>query len=122
LLQLAPLELVVVHVALAVGGQLDFRAGRRGLGPAQLGDDVHGPAADERDDQEAAELLLRVDRGDDGHQAQWGPSCSWPVVLVPMGGPWTTCLVSTTRTPPSTSTAKRSRPRGAGPPFFSPTR
>src|ERR1041385_5819657 len=39
-----------------------------------------------------------------------------------MGGPWMTCLVSTTSTPSSTSTPKRSRPRGAGPPFFSPTR
>src|SRR5438132_13105147 len=39
-----------------------------------------------------------------------------------MGGPWMTVLVSTVTWPPSTLTTKRSRPRGAGPPFFSPTR
>src|SRR5437879_9547004 len=53
---------------------------------------------------------------------QCGPSASCPVVLVPMGGPTMICLVSTTTCPPSTLTTKRSRPRGAGPPFFSPTR
>src|SRR3546814_1563630 len=52
---------------------------------------------------------------------QFGPSASWPVVLVPMGGPWMMVPVSTERTPPETDMAKRSRPRGAGPPFFSPT-
>src|SRR5438270_8010057 len=39
-----------------------------------------------------------------------------------MTGPCTMTLVSTVTTLPSTDTAKRSRPRGAGPPFFSPTR
>ena len=53
---------------------------------------------------------------------QWGPSDSWPVVLVPMGGPGITVLVSTTTMPFSTDAANRSMPRGAGPPFFSPTR
>src|ERR671918_3222099 len=55
---------------------------------------------------------------------QWGPSASWPVVLVPIGGPWIcpAVPVSTVRTPPSMVAAKRSMPRGAGPPFFSPTR
>src|SRR5215210_6941206 len=53
---------------------------------------------------------------------QWGPSASWPVVLVPMGGPSIGELVSTLMAPPATSTTNRSRPRGAGPPFFSPTR
>ena len=54
---------------------------------------------------------------------QWGPSASWPVVLVPIGGPWTREPVSTMKLlPPSTWAAKRSMPRGAGPPRFSPTR
>src|SRR5437764_10345487 len=39
-----------------------------------------------------------------------------------MGGPCTSLLVSTMRTPAATLTPKRSSPRGAGPPFFSPTR
>jgi hypothetical protein len=51
---------------------------------------------------------------------QWGPSASWPVVLVPMGGPGMTVPVSTVKLSPLTSMAKRSMPRGAGPPFFSP--
>src|SRR4029079_17077022 len=79
------------------------------------------PPQDEQRDDEPAELLLGVD-GAKGHQLQCGPSCSCPVVLVPIGGPCTTCFVSTTITPPSTVTPNRSRPRGAGPPFFSPTR
>src|SRR5438132_13851842 len=36
--------------------------------------------------------------------------------------PWKIVLVSTTIWPPSTVMAKPSRPRGAGPPFCSPTR
>src|SRR5204863_6034315 len=39
-----------------------------------------------------------------------------------MTGPCTITLVSTETALPSTETAKRSRPRGAGPPRFSPTR
>src|SRR6478752_10750176 len=53
---------------------------------------------------------------------QCGPSASWPVVFVPIGGPRNTAPVSITTLPPVTATPKRSRPRGAGPPFFSPTR
>ena len=53
---------------------------------------------------------------------QWGPSDSWPVVLVPIGGSSIIVLVSTTMTPFSTVATNRSMPRGAGPPFFSPTR
>ncbi len=49
-----------------------------------------------------------------------GPSASWPVVLVPIGGPWRTAPVLTIRLPPEISVAKLSMPRGAGPPFFSP--
>src|SRR5437588_782728 len=56
------------------------------------------------------------------HQTQFGPSASWPVVLVPIGGPWTTIPVLIVTWPPVTSAGKRSSPRGAGPPFFSPTR
>ena len=47
---------------------------------------------------------------------------SCPVVSVPRDGPRMTFAVSTTMIPESTDTAKRSRPRGAGPPVFSPTR
>jgi hypothetical protein len=43
------------------------------------------------------------------------------VVLVPIGGPWITVPVSTVNWLPLTSIANRSMPRGAGPPFFSPT-
>src|SRR5437879_5825729 len=39
-----------------------------------------------------------------------------------MGGPTTTVRVSILSCSPSMRTAKRSIPRGAGPPFFSPTR
>src|SRR2546426_4758418 len=39
-----------------------------------------------------------------------------------MGGPRITLPVSITTEPPDTWIGKRSRPRGAGPPFFSPTR
>src|SRR6478752_3983882 len=53
---------------------------------------------------------------------QCGPSASWPVVFVPIGGPRNTAPVSITTLPPVTATPKRSMPRGAGPPFFSPTR
>ena len=53
---------------------------------------------------------------------QCGPSASWPVVFVPIGGPGTIVPVSTVTSPlPSTVTGKRSMPRGAGPAFFSPT-
>src|SRR5919106_537245 len=52
---------------------------------------------------------------------QWGPSASWPVVLVPIGGPSSTVPVSTLTLPPLICIGKRSIPRGAGPPFFSPT-
>src|SRR5207302_9787673 len=54
--------------------------------------------------------------------AQCGPSASWPVVFVPMGGPCSRLPVSMVTRPPDVSIGKRSRPRGAGPPFFSPTR
>src|SRR5690606_628871 len=54
---------------------------------------------------------------------QCGPSASWPVVLVPIGRPAQTVPVSMMTSPaPVTSAAKWSMPRGAGPPFFSPTR
>src|SRR5947207_6229084 len=53
---------------------------------------------------------------------QWGPSASCPVVFVPMGGPSTTVPVSIVTFPPATLMGNRSSPRGAGPPFFSPTR
>src|SRR5689334_19212765 len=39
-----------------------------------------------------------------------------------MDGPWTTLPVLIVTESPSTSMGNRSRPRGAGPPFFSPTR
>ena len=53
---------------------------------------------------------------------QCGPSASWPVVLVPIGrarddGAGVDDEVAVRRS----ATAKRSMPRGAGPPFFSPT-
>src|SRR5215470_7180054 len=54
-------------------------------------------------------------------QTQSGPSGLWSMVFVPIGGPRTRLPVSTTMLPPDTSSAKRSRPRGAGPPTFSPT-
>src|SRR6478735_12150505 len=56
---------------------------------------------------------------------QCGPSASWPVVFVPIGGPRMILAdaVSTVTDPSgATATGNRSRPRGAGPPFFSPTR
>ena len=47
---------------------------------------------------------------------QCGPSASWPVVLVPIGGPWMIGAgVDAERRRPSTVIGKRSRPRGAGP-------
>src|SRR6266511_4184949 len=51
---------------------------------------------------------------------QCGPSSSWPVVLVPRGGPVTILEVSTTTWSPWRATAKRSSPRGAGPSLYSP--
>ena len=39
-----------------------------------------------------------------------------------MGKPWITTPVSTDTTPPLMATGNMSRPRGAGPNFFSPTR
>src|SRR4026207_950510 len=39
-----------------------------------------------------------------------------------MGGPVMMIAVFTVRFPPDTEIGKRSRPRGAGPPFFSPLR
>ena len=55
---------------------------------------------------------------------QCGPSASCPVVFVPIGGPSTMPLelVSTVTESPVNVGVNRSRPRGAGPPFFSPTR
>src|SRR5687767_9482617 len=57
-----------------------------------------------------------------GRHTQLGPSASWPVVFVPSAGPCTTIPVLIVTVPPSTSMGNWSRPRGAGPPFFSPTR
>ena len=37
---------------------------------------------------------------------QCGPSASWPVVFVPIGGPWMIKPVFTVNTPPATSIAK----------------
>src|SRR6516225_1623991 len=55
-------------------------------------------------------------------QTQSGPSGLWFVVFVPIGGPRTRLPVSTMTLPPLTSNTKRSRPQGAGPACFSPTR
>src|SRR5687767_10617065 len=41
---------------------------------------------------------------------------------MPMARPWTTVPVSIVTVSPATSIGNWSRPRGAGPPFFSPTR
>ena len=126
-LEATALEGVVVEVGLAVGRELDLRAqGLVGFTVAERDDEVDehrhdGGGADEpasaldgAGDEQAFDLKRR--------HAQCGPSASCPVVLVPMGGPWVRAPVSTVTTPPSTATAKRSRPRGAGPAFFSPTR
>src|SRR5581483_11708006 len=126
------LEDVVVVVRLAVGRELDLRSRRSaGIPVGERHDDEH----DERrqhhqQDQDGHGLLtghaglLRGEREQQvvEHQWQCGPSASWPVVLVPIAGPWNTVLVSMVTTPPSAVMANRSRPRGAGPPFFSPTR
>src|SRR5438105_3987831 len=92
---------------------------------AEVIDGVPGQGQEHQGHDQSPDALLGRE-GDEhgwrGGHAQWGPSRPWPVVSVPMGGPRTTCLVSTTTCPPSTDTANRSSPRGAGPPFFSPTR
>src|SRR5206468_1657102 len=107
-----------------VGRRLDLGPGR--LPTPEVGDeDVYEPAAEQHGhDGQAQRALGR--RGDHHHplpiETQCGPSASCPVVLVPIGGPRMMVPVSTLTLPPSILTGNRSRPRGAGPPFFSPTR
>ena len=43
-------------------------------------------------------------------------------LVMAITGPWRTRPVLIVTWPPETSAGKRSSPRGAGPPFFSPTR
>ena len=81
------------------------------------------------DDERGAEahgvglLLLRPTRPGTCRYTHGAPSWPWPVVSVPIGGPWNDGARVDDRWPrPRSSSAKRSRPRGAGPPRFSPTR
>src|SRR5262249_34672828 len=85
------------------------------------GHDRQGDRERAEEDQEDPGRVRRCDHR--GHQpvaTQNGPCGGWLIVFVPRGGPRTTLDVSTTTWSPCISTVNRSRPRGAGPNWYSP--